>query len=92
VSGPKKKPRTLVQLSDIGSQQMGSALLTYAKKNSLGHYFMCDQVDPNGPYFFMSVETGIDGEDGPNLEVSVPHAYIRYFMKAESETHIGFAR
>jgi hypothetical protein len=86
------KIRMLVQLSDDGARQIGSALLTYAKKNSIGHYFMCEGVDPNGPYFYMLVDTGIDGEDGPNLEVSVPHSFIRFFMRAESEQQIGFLK
>jgi hypothetical protein len=86
----KTKIRMMVQLSDEGTKQIGSSLLTYAKQNSIGSFFKCEAVDPNGPYFYMLVDMGIDGEDGPNLELFVPHSYIRFYMRAQNEGQIGF--
>lgn len=88
----KPKLRMMVQLSDDGVRQLGNSLLTYAKKNSIGQFFLCEEVDPNGPYFFMLVDMGIDGEDGPNMELSVPHSYIRFYMRAQSDQQIGFIK
>jgi hypothetical protein len=87
------KTRMMVQLSDEGLRQLGSALLSFAKTNSVGQYFLCEAVDPNGPYFYMLVDMGTtDQADGPNLELSVPHAYIRFYMRAENEKQIGFLK
>lgn len=86
------KVRMMVQLSEEGFRQLSGPLLTHAHKNAIGHYFLCDAVDPNGPYFFMLVDMGNLNEDGPNLELSVPHSYIRFYMRAESEKQIGFLK
>ncbi len=88
----KSKLRMNVQLSDEGVKQIGSSLLTYAKNNSIGPYFRCEAVDPNGPYFFMLVDMGIDNEDGPNLEMFVPHNFIKFYMRAEVDGQIGFIK
>ncbi len=88
--GKARKPRTVVALTDVGVQQLGEALLTYTRRSSIGRYFLAEEVDPAGPYFYLRIDTGIDGEDGHDLELSLPHAFIRFVVVASSERAMGF--
>jgi hypothetical protein len=85
------KKTIAVQLSDEGIRQL-QPFLTYAKKNTVGQYFRCEEVDVTGPFFTMTINTGVDGEHGKEISLNVPHVFVRWFVETEHEAAIGFLR
>ncbi|MBL8309633.1 MAG: hypothetical protein JNL19_04355 [Burkholderiales bacterium] len=85
------KPAIAVQLTDDGARQL-QPFLAYAKKNTVGYYFRCDEVDVSGPFFTMVIDTGVDGEHGGKLSLNVPHAMVRWYVETEQESAIGFLK
>ncbi len=67
-----------VQLSDEGVRQL-QPFLVYAKKNTVGQYFHCEEIDVTGPFFTMTIRTGVDGENGG--EISLHEAAIGFLRK-----------
>ena len=80
-----------VQLSTDGAREL-EPFLAYAKKNTLGYYFRCEEVDVTGPFFTMVISTGVDGEHGSNLSLNIPHGFVRWYVETELESVIGFLK
>jgi hypothetical protein len=85
------KKTIAVQLSDEGIRQL-QPFLSYAKKNTVGSYFLCKEVDVTGPFFTMMIETGVDGERGGEIALNVPHIFVRWYVETEHEAAIGFLK
>jgi hypothetical protein len=86
------KKTIAVQLSDEGIRQL-QPFLTYAKKNTVGSYFRCEEIDVTGPFFTMVINTGVDGENnGGEISLNVPHVFVRWYVETEHESTIGFLR
>jgi hypothetical protein len=83
------KKTIAVQLSDDGVRQL-QPFLVYARKNTVGQYFRCEEVDVTGPFFTMTILTGVDGEKGSEISLNVPHAFVRWYVESEHESAIGF--
>jgi hypothetical protein len=86
---PKKT--IAVQLSADGAREL-EPFLPYAKKNTLGYFFHCEEVDVTGPFFTMIISTGVDGEHGSELSLNIPHGFVRWYVETEHETAIGFLK
>jgi len=87
---PAKKT-IAVQLSDNGVTQL-QPFLVYARKNTLGYYFRCEEVDVTGPFFTLVIDTGVDGEHGKELSLNIPHDFVRWYVETEHDAVLGFLR
>ena len=85
------KKTIAVQLSADGAREL-EPFLAYAKKNTLGFFFRCEEVDVTGPYFTMVINTGVDGERGGEISLNVPHGFVRWYVETEHESAIGFLK
>jgi hypothetical protein len=85
------KKTIAVQLSDDGVRQL-QPFMSYTKKNTVGHYFRCEEIDVTGPFFTMMIDTGVDGEKGSEISLNVPHSFVRWYVETEHESTIGFLR
>lgn len=85
------KKTIAVQLSDEGIRQL-QPFLVYARKNTVGQYFLCEEIDVTGPFFTMMINTGVDGEHGGEISLNVPHLFVRWYVESEHESAIGFLR
>ena len=86
------KTKTIaVQLTEDGARQL-QPFLAYAKKNTVGYYFRCEEVDVSGPFFTMMIDTGVDGEHGSTIALNIPHAMVRWYVETEQENAIGFLK
>jgi len=84
-----KKPKFAVVLTKeaIGLLKDENILLNLVK----GKYFVCEEIEPNGNYFYMKLSSG--GAPPilePQLwEISVPHHYILYVLSGITEKMLG---
>lgn len=87
-----ENPSVAVLLFPQAVEAIGGALGGHIRDGDLGPHILCRQVNANGPYFEML----FDGQDAAGrsveMEVMVPHGYIRLVMSVRGEDSFGFAR
>ena len=87
---PSKKRVISVVLSEQGAVDLAGVLKLWLKDGKLfGPYVNCKSIDPNGPYFVMVIEEE-SGSDTIDIEVQVPHHYIRAVIHAPALKKLGF--
>ena len=53
-------------------------------------YFLCKKIDPSGNYFHMVVENHLPNDSIVDVELHVPHHYIRGAFHAADLKRLGF--
>lgn len=86
------QPSVAVLLFPQAVEAIAGALGGHIREGELGPHILCRQVNSNGPYFEMI----FDGQDAAGraveMEVMVPHGYIRLVMSVRGDDSFGFAR
>lgn len=73
-------------------EAIAGALGGHIREGDFGPHILCRQVNSNGPYFEMLFD-GQDASGRPvEMEVMLPHGYIRMVMSVRGEDSFGFAR
>lgn len=71
-------------------EALGTAIASYIRSGDFGPHIVCKQVSTSGPYFEMT----FDGEDKDGkpveIEVMLPHAFIRMVLSVRDEGGFGF--
>lgn len=85
-------PSVAVLLFPQAVEAIAGALGGHIRDGELGPHILCRQVNTNGPYF----EMVFDGKDAAGnaveMQVMVPHGYIRLVMSVRGDDSFGFAR
>ena len=86
-----KKRVISVVLTAQGATDLDGVLRLWLKNGKLfGPYVNCKSIDPNGPYFVAIIEE-TSGSDTIDIEVQIPHHYIRAVVHAPALKKLGFA-
>jgi hypothetical protein len=83
----KSKVHYDVILTKIAIQELAGESISYLLKE--GSYFNCIKIDPNGPYFFMQVESENETLGKIITEINIPHHFVLYYISADSSIHPG---
>jgi hypothetical protein len=88
-----EQPSVAVLFFPQAVEAIGGALGGHLRDGEqLGPHVLCRQVNSNGPYFEMTFE-GRDGAGNEvEMQVMVPHGYIRLVMSVRGDDRFGFAR
>jgi hypothetical protein len=90
VSNPH--PMVAVLLFPQAVEHIAGALGGHIREGELGPHILCREVNTNGPYFEMIFD-GRDSAGKPvEMQVMVPHGYIRLVMAVRGDDPFGFAR
>lgn len=85
-------PSVAVLLFPQAVEAIGGALGAHIRDGDLGPHILCQQVNSNGPYFEMIFDAQDASGRPVEMQVMVPHGYIRLVMSVRGEDSFGFAR
>ena len=85
------KNKISVFLTDLGAQELRGVFKLWLKESQSGGYAInCNSVDPNGPYFTMTLQLQLSESEKIDFEAQVPHAYIKAVVSAPDLKKLGF--
>lgn len=71
-------------------ETLGTAIASHIRSGDFGPHIICKQINATGPFFEMK----FDGEDKDGkpveIEVMVPHAFIRMVLSVRGDGGFGF--
>ncbi|MEN9659358.1 MAG: hypothetical protein RL571_2823 [Pseudomonadota bacterium] len=79
-----------VVLTDHGAKELGILITAWIKKNEMGSYINAKAVDPNGPFFLMRLERLDPDGQTREMELQIPHIFIKAIFNAADMKSIGF--
>ena len=79
-----------VVLFDGAAGELGSLVALWLRRSDIGCYIYAKKIDPNSPYFHMWLEDS--APDGSNLEIELqlPHRFVKAVFYAADVTRLGF--
>lgn len=84
------QPFYAVLLFPQAIEALGNAIAGYLRDGDLGPHLVCKRIDATGAFFEM-VFDGRDPQGKPvDIEVMVPHNFIRMVMSVRGEGGFGF--
>ena len=82
-----------VLLNDLAVAEIGKLLSTWSQSNEYGTYLLAKSVDPAGAFVTIVVEDkpppGLSAV--PDIELQIPHGFIKAIIYAADIKRIGFA-
>lgn len=85
-----EQPFHAVLLFPHAIEALGPAISGYLRDGDLGPHIVCKRMDATGPFFEM-VFDGRNPQGQPvEIEVMVPHNFIRMVMSVRGEEAFGF--
>lgn len=83
-----KKRKIGVVLYDNAAKELGGIFGNWLKHgDTVGAYISCKEIDPNGPYFHMTLEL----EDiSADFEIQIPHSAVKAIICATDLKRLGF--
>lgn len=79
-----------VVLFETAANELGSLVALWLKRSEMGSYLYAKKVEPNGPYFHMVLEhTGPDGI-AREMELQIPHGFVKAIFHAADKKSLGF--
>ena len=80
-----------VLFTDPGLVDLADTLKPYLSTGAIGQYLYCKQVEMDLPYYFrIIVENTNPDESSPEIEIYVPHHYIKSVVAAAEKKNLGF--
>ena len=80
-----------VVLFDQSAQELGKLVSLWVKRSELGWYIYAKKVDPNGPYLHMLIESRDPDGVVREVELQIPHQFVKAIFNAADVKRIGFA-
>jgi len=74
-----------VLLTDAAINELGEEMKQYLTEGPTGSYILCKQVDMNRPYLGMIVESQLSDGSPFELELYVPHHYVKLIIAGSEE-------
>lgn len=71
-------------------EQLGRIVALWLRQDEMGSYMYCKSIDPAGPYFRMILEFPVGEAPAQEMELQVPHAFIKCIFYAADFKRIGF--
>ena len=85
-----KKRKLSVVLHDAAAESLRGVLGPWLMGNDVvGSYIICKEIEPNGPYFHMTVEFPDTDTD---FELQIPHGAIKAIICTADLKRFGFAQ
>ena len=84
---PKKRKIGVVLYANAAKELSGVFGSWLKHGDAVGDYVSCKEIDPNGPYFHMTLEV----EDmAADLEIQIPHSAVKAIICATDLKRLGF--
>ena len=81
-----------VLLTEQAWHDLADALAPYTSEGPIGKYIYCQKVHPDGPYFVMVATCkNVDGSSF-EVEISIPHHYVKFYISTPEKSQIGFVQ
>ena len=79
-----------VVLTDAGLNELGEELKPFLRKGAIGCYMLCKQVDMRQPYLRMVVDDPHPHAAPVEVEISVPHHYVKLIAAGTDRRQMRF--
>ena len=79
-----------VVLYEQAADELGKLIVLWLKRGDLGCYIYAKKVEPNGPFFHMWLENKTPDNKTVELELQIPHNFIKAVFYAADIKSIGF--
>lgn len=84
------QPFYAVLLFGQAVEAMGGAIASHIRSGAFGPHVVCRRIGSSGPFFEMVFE-GSDGDGKPvEIEVMIPHGFVRMVLSVRGEGVFGF--
>lgn len=80
-----------VLFTDQGLIDLGELLKPYLSTGAIGQYLYCKSAEMDLGYFRIIVEKANPDESTSEMEIYVPHHYIKAVVAAAEKRKLGFA-
>lgn len=82
-----------ILLNDLAMAEIGELLSTWSHSNKYGTYLLAKSVDPAGAFVTITLEdTPPPGLTSvPDIELQIPHSFIKAIVYAADIKKVGFA-
>jgi hypothetical protein len=80
-----------VLFTDQGLADLGEFLKPYLKSGPIGQYLYCKAAEMDLGYFRIIVETSNPDASTSEMEIYIPHHYIKAVVAATEKKKLGFA-
>jgi hypothetical protein len=79
-----------VLLSRIGLEELGKAIDPYLAYGPIGQHIKARDVNPSGALFHLTLD--VQGDDGKptEVEIQLPHAFIKMVISGDRDIQPGF--
>lgn len=79
-----------VILFETAADELGRLVALWLKRSEMGSYIYAKEINPDGPYFHMVLEhTGPDGI-AHEMELRIPHAFVKAIFHSADKKSLGF--
>lgn len=86
---PTEHPFYAVLLFPQAVETLGAAIASHIRTGAFGPHIVCKAISANGPFFEMVFE-GLSEGRPVEIEVMVPHGFVRMVLSVRGEGSFGF--
>ena len=79
-----------VVLFDQAAEELGQLVTLWLKRSAIGCYIYAKKIDPNGHYFHMWLEDAAPDGSTLEMELQLPHQFVKAVFYAADVKRIGF--
>lgn len=79
-----------VVLYEAAAEELDPIVATWIKRGDMGSYILATKIDPNGPYFHLWLENTWPDATKSELELQLPHQFIKAVLYAADIKRLGF--
>lgn len=79
-----------VVLFDQAVDELGKLINLWLNRSDLGCYIYAKKIDPNGAFFHMWLEDKTPSGASQEIELQIPHGFIKAVFYAADVKSIGF--
>lgn len=79
-----------VVLYEGAVEELGRIISLWIKRGEMGSYILAKKIDPNGPYFHLSIENTWPDGTMSEMELQLPHRFIKAVLYAADIKRLGF--
>lgn len=79
-----------VVLFEPAVAELGKLIAVWVKSSEIGSYIYAKKIDPNGPYFHMWLENTAPDGVTREMELQIPHGFVKAVFYAADVKSLGF--
>lgn len=79
-----------IVLTTEGMEALEPVLKDYFSEGPLGRYLYCKEANPDRSYFHVVTESSAADGSTSEVEIFIPHRFVKVVVSSTDRKHIGF--